>query len=400
MKKIYFIIIVIVIGILICSSFLEKDNKKNVDSEIGTLDIKIGEKVYTSGKYIYVYGKGGIRIYEGLKLSLEDSFNLEDPYMASHSDKMALGDKNGRVVRVYSKDGHMYTVNTPNNILGFSINKSGFLAIILKNESFYQIELFNPKGDNIFSIKEIGYEEGVPVSVAVSNDGKMLALAYLKTTKATVQSKIAFHSVEEGKVFGGVNKDGQFVSIIKFSNNNNLVGISDKEIFNLSINIEKTPAKIVQTRQQEIKNIIKYVKFLDDAGYILYYGASVQYDEDIKQNFIKFYNVEGDEISTYHIGDKDIKDIWANKYGAIILEGRLFTAISTSGKEMWSYQATQDIKNMIFYNDEKNVIIVTNNQIKIMKMDKGFNKMQKKIPSKIEDKQKNNKNEKTTEKGE
>ena len=191
MKKLKLIIVVTIFIAIITAVAVylnpDKDNVKQLEKkDFKSIEISSGEQVYTYNNYIYIYGKVGIKIIKGEKTLLQDSFSLEDPYVVTSYNRIAIGDKNGKVVRVYSNEGHMYTVNTVDSVLGFTINKDGFLAVILKEESNYQIDVYNNSGDNVYSIKNISFNEGVPVSVSISEDNEVLSVSYIKTIGATI----------------------------------------------------------------------------------------------------------------------------------------------------------------------------------------------------------------------
>ncbi len=373
LKKFIFMAIIIAITIIVVIYLNpnKNNNDKLTQKDFKTIDISSGEQVYTYDSYIYIYGKAGIKIMKDQNIILEDNFSLENPYVVTSYDKIAICDNNGKVVRIYSNSGHMYTINTVNNILGFTINKNGFLSIILKNDNNYQIDIYNKDGDNIYSIKDISYDQGVPVGISISQDNKVLAVSYIQTTSATVDSNIVFYSIQDNKLFGGFIKQEQVAGIIKFVDNSNLVCVSDKEIFIIKSNSAQNSEQSKEIYKKPLNNVLNDVKFLDGIGYLVCYGQSILNSEEaMEENTLVFYNQSGGEIGKYYKKGQSITNITANKYGAIVEEGRLFTAINTSGKKIWEYQATQDIKDVIFYENSNKAIIVTNTQIKIVKIDK------------------------------
>ena len=373
LKKFIFMAIIIAITIIVVIYLNpnKNNNDKLTQKDFKTIDISSGEQVYTYDSYIYIYGKAGIKIIKDQNIILEDNFSLENPYVVTSYDKIAICDNNGKVVRIYSNSGHMYTINTVNNILGFTINKNGFLSIILKNDNNYQIDIYNKDGDNIYSIKDISYDQGVPVGISISQDNKVLAVSYIQTTSATVDSNIVFYSIQDNKLFGGFVKQEQVAGIIKFVDNSNLVCVSDREIFIIKSNSAQNSEQSKEIYKKPLNNVLNDVKFLDGIGYLVCYGQSILNSEEaMEENTLVFYNQSGGEIGKYYKKGQSITNITANKYGAIVEEGRLFTAINTSGKKIWEYQATQDIKDVIFYENSNKAIIVANTQIKIVKIHK------------------------------
>ncbi len=366
-------IIILVVILIICFiyfflSLKQNLNKNIIQKDFKTINIATGEQIYTHGPYIYIYGKSGIKIFKNDTLLFEDSFSFENPYIATSYDKFAICDSNNKVAKVYSNNSLMYTINATNNILGFTVNKAGFLSIVFKNEDNYQIEVYNDTGDNIYSIKDISYNEGVPINLSISDDNKTLTVSYIKSKGATIDSNIVFYSMEEQKVFGGFIKSDQIVGITKFINKNNFVCVSDKEIFIINVNSTKDNEHVKEIYKKPLNNVLKSVKFLDGIGYMICYGKPTNPENFLSENTIIFYNSSGGEIGKYYEKNQNITNIYVNKYGAVLEKNRLFNAINLSGKKLWEYQATQDIKQVNFYNDPNTAIIVTNNEIKIVKI--------------------------------
>ena len=377
-KKTIILVIFILVSIFIYMLVgINKDfSTKVTNNDVKSIDINFGEQVYTYNSYIYIYGKSGIKILKNdniLKedsVLLEDKFNFENPQVVTSFDKIAICDVNNKVARVYSNNGHMYTVNAVSNILGFSVNKNGVLSIILKNENSYQIEVYD-NGEKLYSVNDISYDEGVPVSVSVSNDDKVLAVSYIKAKGATINSSIVFYSIQDNRVFGGIVKDNQIVGIIKFSGKDSLISISDKEIFITNINSIQSNEQVKEIYRKPLNNTIKYINFLDNIGYLICYGKpTLNTDDTIPENTVVFYNNSGGEIGKYYNKNQDIDDIYTNKYGAILKDSKTFTAINTLGRKLWTYQTAQDIKSMNFYDDINKAIITTNDKVKIVKINK------------------------------
>lgn len=368
---IIFIILIIFANIII---FINNNKENNFEKkDFKYIDISPGENIYTYKEYIFIYGKSGIKIAKGKEILTQDSFSLENPYISTSYDKLAICDAKGKVVRVYSEKGNLYTVNTANSILGITINKNGYLGIILKNNENYQLEIYDNSGQNIYSTKNISYNEGVPVGISISDDNKTLAVSYIKTIGGTIDSNIVFYSMKDNKVFGGYTKAKQIVGIIKFVEHNNLIGVSESEIFSIKINSNTSDEQLKEVYQKPLNNVLKSIGFIDGVGYVVCYSKPIlTTQEHMKENTVVFYNSSGGEIGKYYEKDKDITNLYYNNKGVVIQDNRLFTAINTSGRKIWSYQATQDIKQVNFYDSDNKALIVTNDKIKIVKIDKNL----------------------------
>lgn len=368
------IFVALLIGIIICLSIIFSAKQSNFNTlkqmPFKSIEISPGEQVYTYNQHIYIYGKSGLKILKETEVLLEDAFTLENPIVATSFDKIAICDDKGKVVRVYSNSGLIYTVNTVNNVLGFSINKNGFLGLILKSGDNYEIEIYNNNGDSIYSIKDISYEQGIPVCLSISEDNKTLGVSSVKTSEANIITNISFYSMSDNQVFGGFVKENQIAGIIKLTQKNTLVGVSEQEIFAIKINPTQSNETVKEIYKKPLNNIVKHFYYLDGVGYVVCYGEALNKEQSMANNSVVFYNQTSGEIGKYIEKEQQITNIFPSSFGVVLQKGRLFTAVSTTGKKLWQYQATQDIKQVNFYNDANKAIIVTNDEIKIVKIDK------------------------------
>ncbi|MFI3230715.1 MAG: DUF5711 family protein [bacterium] len=340
------------------------------NNTVTTIDINFGENVYTHKSYIYIYGKNGIKILKDDNIILEDKFSIENPYVVTCEDKIAIGDKNGKIIRVYSSTEQLYTLDFTNSILGFNINKNGYISVITKVNESYGIDVHNENGVELYTIKDISLNEGIPVSSAISHDNRVLSVSYLNIYDPNVSSNIVLYSMSNNMAFGGYTKKNQIVSNLNFSSDNNLIGISGKELFIVKINTSADNPSSREAYQNTFVNKIKYIEFLDLDNFVVCYGAPILgEDSSIENNTLVFYNSSGSERGKY-ISPDDIMTLEANEYGVIISNSRLFRGISTSGSKIWEYQATQDIKKVLYYQSKNNIVITTNNTIKITRINK------------------------------
>lgn len=377
MKKFKGILILSVI--IIITVFLQKNNVFNIKSAneklYNSIPINYDENVVTYKNYIYIYGKNGIRIIQNNEVIFKDNYTYDDPYLLQEKDKVIIGEKSGKDIRVYSSSGLMYTVNYPSDILSFTLNQNGFSSITAKNQNDYEIMVYNDLGENIFGLKNITFNEGIPVNIAVSNDNSSLAVSFIKADAAYVQSNIAVYSLDNGEessnqMFGAFKKDNQFSGILKFLDNQNLFIASDREFSVIKINEKYKSAK--EILKKPFNNKVKFIDFLDTSGFLISYGHSLlkaENENEIPENTVIFYNFNGGKTGEYKF-DNNITDIFTGVDLGIVAQGRFFSAISKSGSIIWKYQATQDIKKICILNEKNKALIVTNNEIITVDFDK------------------------------
>ena len=328
---------------------------------------------------------------------------MENIYTVSSNDKIILGDKQGKTLRIYNKKGNMYSINHTNPIISFTVNQNGYAAFIAKASSSYEILVYNDLGENIFSLTNITYKEGIPINLSLSNNFS-LAVSFLKIDASIIETDIAIYSLLQDEntnnsMFGAFKKTNQLAGIIKFLDTDNLLVLSDKELSIISVNANNN--YVNEAVKIPFNNKIDFISFLDNSKFVLYYGEElIQTEENkIPKNTAIIYNSNGRKVSQITFNN-NITNVFSNKLGFIVAKDRLFTGYASTGEKIFEYQATQDIKSMQFFNSNNKALLVTENEIRIFELNKKNIKLLEKNNTEPNKSNENNKNNAPTENGE
>ena len=404
MKKVIFFLIALLI--IISTAIFQKklnNSKSETVTKYEKIDISPGEDIYTYKDYIYIYGKSGIKIYHNTNEIFTESFLMENIYTVSSNDKIILGDKQGKTLRIYNKKGNMYSINHTNPIISFTVNQNGYAAFIAKASSSYEILVYNDLGENIFSLTNITYKEGIPINLSLSNNFS-LAVSFLKIDASIIETDIAIYSLLQDEntnnsMFGAFKKTNQLAGIIKFLDTDNLLVLSDKELSIISVNANNN--YVNEAVKIPFNNKIDFISFLDNSKFVLYYDEElIQTEENkIPKNTAIIYNSNGRKVSQITFNN-NITNVFSNKLGFIVAKDRLFTGYASTGEKIFEYQATQDIKSMQFFNSNNKALLVTENEIRIFELNKKNIKLLEKNNTEPNKSNENNKNNAPTENGE
>lgn len=166
------------------------------------------------------------------------TFTMAAPYIIKSGEQWAILEPLGRNVYVCNAKGVLYTVPSEYPILSASLNELPCLVLILSVNDSYRIQVFNTEGQ--LSLERKTENEGVyPIHADLSDDGSRIAVSYLDTSKATLQSKLLFFYTKEGAAktgmdtespFSAIEKKNSLIAAVRFINNNTLVAVSDREV--------------------------------------------------------------------------------------------------------------------------------------------------------------------------
>lgn len=91
--------------------------------------------------------KDGAKYYNSVgDQKWNDTFNMTTPTVIQEGSFMAVGDLGGKNVRVYDESGLLYNVQLEGNLSQFALNQNGYLSLLEKKDSGYEVKIYNSKG--------------------------------------------------------------------------------------------------------------------------------------------------------------------------------------------------------------------------------------------------------------
>lgn len=372
-NKIVFILIMTILFV-IAFEMLKQENYSNSNSSTqdNIIPSLTNEKFYTYNKNIFAFNKYSVKLINSDNVVWEDFVSTNNPYSIFKDGILGIGEKGGTFLNIYSEKGLLYTIKSVNKINSFSLNKNGYSAIITKENSYYEIDIYNNQGNLIFGLKNISSSEGIPISCSISSDNKFLAVSFLQTDGISANSNIVLYNLQDtsedvysNNLFAAFLQENQFSGIIEFIGNNHLLVISQKKVtfFKVSENISNSFWVI------ELNNLLKFAKIIDEKNFVLVYGEPISTQDAYENNTVVFYNISGEKLGQY-TAEKNINNIETGFGSCIIQLNRTLQAISNKGKLIWEYQAIQDLNQFEFFENINKIILSSNNEVKIVDISK------------------------------
>ena len=142
-----------------------------------------------------------------------ESFNLSQPVVETSSSAIAIYDKRGTEIHVYSMDDKLGSFATNSPILFARVSAGGNVAVAVEDGDGTEIIYYNSAGEEIAAISPSPSKYGYPLSMAVSEDGNMLTVSYVTADEGVIGSRLAFYN------FGtaGSDKEDHLMASEEFS---------------------------------------------------------------------------------------------------------------------------------------------------------------------------------------
>lgn len=364
----------------------DNDNQTNkYEKTIAEYELNSKADFYTYNKNIYYCTKDGMQMLNSDgDIVWSDTYTMVSPYMTAEEDIIGVSDENGRILNIYNSKGKLYSINTENIIISFSINKNGFCSVISQNEKSYFIDVYNNNNEIAFK-GEFPFEDGMPIASDISNDNKILAVSFLKINDLNMTDVISFYYIsrQDGKttessdsMFSSFKEEDQIIPILKFMDSNNVIAVSDKAIIcagikDISNNAEST--KCEKKWSIELKNKLDCIDFPNGKYITVAYGEPfINKENSEKKGMVKWYNLEGGKSNEF-IMDKTVTGLYSNNNATIIASDRNFKAVANKGGLIWEHNSIQDTKKILFLDGTNKVLFVTPKKAEIIDKSKKSN---------------------------
>ena len=219
------------------------------------------------------------------------TFEMENPLAAVCGDYAAFADTDGQEIYVLNEDGLQGQFETGMAIQKIDVSSGGTVAVLMSDGGVSYLALYDETGECLAEGAIHMENAGYPLDIALTQDGKKLAVAVLDVASGSACTNVYFYnfdSVGQEEVDNIVNEiayDDLVIPMIVCADGNRLLAFSDSGvmIYEGSQIPEETGTVTVSG---EIKSV-----FYDDS-----YIGLVYTDEEAGERTLAVYNAKGAEV--------------------------------------------------------------------------------------------------------
>ena len=165
--------------------------------------------------YILEYSNDGIScMNENGTLIWNQSFEMANPVLESCEEYLIVYDFGGTEIYLLTEGGLKYSMETACAIQTVSLAKQGTFAVLMKENTQSQVKLFDKEGKELANGKFYSNKGGFPVDIALSKDGKKLAVDMIDISKGMVNTTVSFYNFDTV----GQNQIDNNVGVYTFEN--------------------------------------------------------------------------------------------------------------------------------------------------------------------------------------
>lgn len=167
-----------------------------VISEVPLYSNLVGYKA--GNQALLVYSNDGAKaISSSGEVAWEISYQLDNPEITWCENMAAVADIGGTQVYVIAENGIPYNYEVIYPIIRHEVAKQGVTAVLLDNGTEDFIQLYDINGTLRVDINTQTKTDGIPVDIALSEDGKKLVTLYVTFQGDSMICKVTFYNAGE-----------------------------------------------------------------------------------------------------------------------------------------------------------------------------------------------------------
>ena len=248
------ILMIVLIAIVLARYLINDDFRSMVDSKIlrknlsenssNVIEINSDSNpyVYAFDKYITVLSKNVLSFYaQDAKFVSSIDINITTPYINSEDKYLVVAEKGGNKLYFISEMGIKWEKDIEGEIYRVSVNKSGYVSVILKNATYKSIAVvFDVNGNELL---RNFLKSSYAICSEISDNNQYLAIGrvdYSGTVVKSIIDLISIGTVKDNPKNSVVNKyeseSGKILANIKFNDKDEAICMFDSYIQKLTKN--------------------------------------------------------------------------------------------------------------------------------------------------------------------
>lgn len=270
------------------------------------------------------------------------TYEMQNPMIDICGDYAAIGDYKGTQIYVFNSTGLQGKIDTTLPVQNFCVSGTGNVATVLEENEITWVKLFNKTGDLIANDRTTMVKSGYPIRVAISDDGILLGISYIRIDTGVLSSSVAFYNFgsvgqnEIDNLVSGYDYPESIISEVAFMNENTSFAVGDDrlEVFSGA----QKPEKVAQV---PLEDEVSSVFYGED------YIGLVYLDSTSESTYrLEVFDKTGALDQTYRF-DLEYKDVMFNKDQVVVYNSDECIIFNRNGEERFHSSFHHSIITMI-----------------------------------------------------
>ncbi len=366
-RRILFVLIgVLVVGLVICVLFVSMQRRTYTTYDtVGSTEWRTtsASTVLAFGSDFLSYSTDGIHCTNARGKDLwSAAYVMQEPMVHVRGNYAAVADHNGRVIYIYDKSGPKGEIKTNSPIQRMDLSAVGTVIAVLDDGTTTPVILYNKEGVEIASFKTTMEKFGYPLSVAISDNSRLVCISYIRVETGSLVSSVAFYNFDEvGKneannLVSGTDYPEEMIPLVGFLDNASAYAVGNDRIS--MFQGDQRPTNIANVILQDEVRAVYHSP--DYVGLVSYGRGDNYYD-------MRFFNKKGEQCGTTGI-NLEYTDLFINGDLVVAYNASQCEIYTIKGDCKYSGNFEDSVLLMIPTSSKSRYILVTDGAIKTIQL--------------------------------
>lgn len=300
------------------------------------------------------------------------SYEMKNPIARICNNYVAIADIGEKEVYIFNGEDSGTLISVLSPIITIDVAGQGLVAIAIQEENDADsnlISIHNPYDvarTELLEIPTSVKEDGYPIDIAISDDGKKLVTSFMKLSNGVMENRVTFYNFSEtaqgdkNRMKGMENFENILIPNVDFLNNNTVCAYADNGFTLFQMN--QIPEKIYsETFDETIKNSFSNNKYI---GFVL---ESYETKEKYK---VIVYDFSGTKILDTTV-DYDYDNVYISGNEIIFYTEMQVFIMRLNGTIKWDYKFNESISYFMPVNNKTKYFLINNTNIQLIKLTGG-----------------------------
>lgn len=154
-----------------------------------------------NGNILKYSNDGAFYINNRNELIWNQTYEMQAPMLDICEEYAVIADEKGKKIYIMNMEGPCGEINTSRPIQQVHVANQGMVAVLMEEKGTGYIELYDKDGTFLAEGEIHAKNSGYPLDIAVSNDGRKMAVTMLDINEGIVKTTVAFYN------FGSVGQN-------------------------------------------------------------------------------------------------------------------------------------------------------------------------------------------------
>ena len=361
------IILFVAVGIVFYIQYRDKVYTQMVQISSVERQAVSGAKDLALGNNLVTYSKDGISCIDAKGNALwNQTYEMQNPIIATCKDVLAIADYNGRKIYVMNSEQKLGEITTNLPIRNICVASNGVVMTVQEEGRIAWLYIYDAQGKELVYSRTTMTDTGYPTAISISDNAKLASVAYTYVESGDLQTRVAFYNfggVGENKIdnlVGGYNYTDTIVPYIDFIDSETAFAVADNRImiYKGSEVPESRMERLFDDEVQAVYTGDRYIGmvFINDSGDTSY--------------ILKVMDLQGEAVVDIPFDFSSISD------AGIVFTDELITIYNekecliynTSGKQKYAGTFDKAVRTMIPVEDTFRYVLAHADSIELIEL--------------------------------